>query len=81
VVLGRVDPEAVQVELVAAEPEGRVWRQPMAWGDKLPDRERASGFTAPAPATRPASDFTPRLIPYFPGVAVPLEITLILWHH
>ena len=32
-------------------------------------------------ATRPASDFTPRLVPYFPGVAVPLEIPLILWHH
>lgn len=29
----------------------------------------------------PAGDFTPRLIPYFPGVAVPLEISLILWHH
>ena len=81
VIFGRVDPQAVQVELFAGETEGRPWRQPMARGDKLPDREGAYVFTAQAPATRPASDFTPRLIPYFPGVAVPLEIPLILWHH
>jgi glycogen phosphorylase len=79
VIFGRVDPQAVQVELFAAEPEDRPWRQPMARGDKLPDREGAYLFTTQVPATRPASDFTPRLIPYFPGVAVPLEIPLILW--
>ena len=81
VIFARVDPQAVQVELFAGETEGRPWRQPMARGDKLPDREGAYVFTAQAPATRPASDFTPRLIPYFSGVAVPLEIPLILWHH
>ena len=81
VILGRVDPEAVQVELCAAEPEDRVWRQPMARGDKLLDREGGYLFTAQVPATRPAGDFTPRLVPNFPGVAVPLEIPLILWHH
>jgi starch phosphorylase len=81
VIFGRVDPQAVQVELFAEETEGRPWRQPMAQGDKLPAREGAYVFTAQAPATRPAGDFTPRLIPYFPGVAVPLEIPLILWHH
>ena len=81
VVLGRVEPEAVQVELVAAEPEDRIWRQPMARGDKLLDREGGYMFTAQVPATRPAGDFTPRLVPFFPGVAVPLEIPLILWHH
>jgi starch phosphorylase len=79
--LGKVDPEAVQVELFAEEPEGRAWRQPMVRGDKLPDREGGYGFTAQVPATRPAADFTPRLIPYFAGVAVPLEIPFILWHH
>ncbi|MGC2433844.1 MAG: alpha-glucan family phosphorylase, partial [Desulfobaccales bacterium] len=81
VIFGKVDPEAVQVELFASETEGRPWRQPMARGDKLPDREGGYLFTAQVPATRPAGDFTPRLVPYFPGVAVPLEIPLILWHH
>jgi hypothetical protein len=81
VIFGRVDPEAVQVELCAAGPEGRALRQPMVQGAKLTDREGGYLFTAQVPETRPASDFTPRLIPYFSGVAVPLEIALILWHH
>ena len=78
VILGGVDPQAVQVELFAAGP-GEHARQPMARGEALPDREGGYLFTAQVPATRPASDFTPRLIPYFAGVAVPLEIPLILW--
>ncbi len=81
VIFGEVDPQGVQVELFAEEKEGRPWRQPMAGGDKLPGREGVYVFSAPAPATRPASDFTPRLIPSFPGVAVPLELPLILWPH
>jgi starch phosphorylase len=81
VFLGKIDPQTVQVELVAAGPEDRVWRQPMTRGEKLPDREGGYLFTAQEPATRPPGDFTPRLVPYFPGVAVPLEIPLILWHH
>ena len=81
VIFGEVDPKGVQVELFAEEKEGRPWRQPMAGGDKLPGREGVYVFSAPAPATRPASDFTPRLIPSFPGVAVPLELPLILWPH
>jgi starch phosphorylase len=79
VIFGGVDPQAVQVELFAAGP-GDHARQPMARGDALPDREAGYLFTAQVTATRPASEFTPRLIPYFPGVAVPLEIPLILWH-
>ncbi|MGO9532204.1 MAG: alpha-glucan family phosphorylase [Syntrophobacteraceae bacterium] len=81
VILGRVDPRAVQVELFAAEAESGERRQQMTQGVKLPNREGGYLFTAQVPATRPAGDFTTRLIPYFPGVAVPLEIPLILWHH
>ncbi len=81
VFFGKVDPQAVQVELIAPEADNRIWRQPMAREDRLPDREGGYLFTAKVPATRPAGDFTPRLIPYFPGVAVPLEIPLILWQH
>ena len=81
VMLGKVDPQAVQVELYANGPENQPLRQPMARGEKLKDREGGCLFTAQVPATRPASDFTPRLIPYFPGCAVPLELPLILWQH
>jgi glycogen phosphorylase len=81
VIFGGVDPQAVQVELFTPDGENRAWRQPMARGDKLPDRERGYLFTAQVPATQPAGDFTPRLNPSFYGVAVPLEIPLILWQH
>ena len=53
VIFGGVDPQAVQVELFAAGPEGGPWRQPMSRGDKLPDREGGYLFTAQVPATRP----------------------------
>ncbi len=32
------------------------------------------------PSTHPASYFTPRIIPRFSGVAIPLESNHILWH-
>jgi starch phosphorylase len=79
--LGGVDPEAVLVELYADGPEGQSFRQPLARGEKLPGGGQAYVFTGQAPATRPVGDFTPRLLPHFPGVAVPLEIPLILWQH
>jgi glycogen phosphorylase len=79
VIFGSVDPQAVQVELFAVEPEEGAWRQPMARDDKLPDREAGFVFTAQVPATRPAGDFTPRIVPCFPGIAIPLEMPLILW--
>jgi len=31
------------------------------------------------PASRPATDYTPRLIPQRDGVAIPLEDARILW--
>jgi starch phosphorylase len=38
-------------------------------------------YSAEVPATRPASDYTPRIIPYRPGASVPLEVQQILWQH
>jgi starch phosphorylase len=79
--LGRVHPDAVCVELYADVPDGDPFRQIMVHTDKLLKSERSYLYTAEVPATRPASDFTPRIIPKFPGVAVPLEMNLILWQH
>ena len=36
-------------------------------------------YTADLPATRPASDYTPRVLPRRPPGLLPLESTLILW--
>jgi starch phosphorylase len=78
---GGVDPEAARVELFALCPDGSIFRQPMEQGGKLIGSKRGYEYTAKVPATRPSGDFTPRIIPEFPGLAVPLEIPCILWHH
>jgi starch phosphorylase len=70
--LSDLDPNAVCVELYAdgASPE-RHELAPVG-----PHTYRAG-----IPATRPAADYTPRLIPRHRGVAVPLQNGHILWQH
>jgi starch phosphorylase len=36
-------------------------------------------YTVEVPATRPASDYTPRVLPRRPPGLLPLESTLVLW--
>jgi glycogen phosphorylase len=74
VFLGDLDADAVRVELYAEGIDG---------GDPVTvelKREAASStYKAAVPRTRPASDYTARVIPHFPGAAVPLESARILW--
>jgi starch phosphorylase len=79
VYLGSLDSNNVHVELYAdgvngGEPE----RQEMTRGQQLTG---TNGYTysAQIPATRPATDYTARVIPQHAGVAIPLEATQILW--
>jgi starch phosphorylase len=79
VYLGELDPNSVHVELYAdsvsgGEPE----RQEMRRGQQITDPNGYS-FSAEVPATRPATDYTARVIPQYDGVAVPLEANRILW--
>ncbi|MGA2820527.1 MAG: alpha-glucan family phosphorylase [Anaerolineales bacterium] len=79
VYLGSLDPSSVRVELYADGVEGgEPERQQMMPGQPLTD---AKGYlySAQVPATRPATDYTARVIPQHDGVAVPLEATRILW--
>ncbi|HWT80233.1 MAG TPA: alpha-glucan family phosphorylase, partial [Candidatus Methylomirabilis sp.] len=76
---GGAGPEGVVVELYAEGPDGQPFRQPMVQGDNLSDRDGSCIYTAQVSASRPAGDFTPRLIPKVDGMAVPLELSLILW--
>ncbi len=39
-----------------------------------------STYRAVIPATRPIGDYTPRVVPWHPGVSVPLEANHILWY-
>ena len=77
--LGGLDPDAVQVELYAEPPNGaEPLRQMMTRGERLTD---ANGYvySARVPASHPATDYTPRIIPHHPEAAVPLEAAQILW--
>ncbi len=82
VFLGELDPDAVEVELYAepAQPEGSTFRQKM---DRVrpPDPVACVLYSLKVPASRPATDYTPRIIPRQSGASVPLEAAQILWRH
>ena len=79
VYLGSLDPNSVRVELYADGVNGGELERPeMRRGQQLTE---ANGYiySVQVPATRPATDYTARVIPQHDGVAVPLEATRILW--
>ncbi len=80
--LDDLDPELVQLELYA---DGINGEQPEIIRMKRDLKSEAitSGYyySASVPATRSASDYTPRVIPYIQGISVPLESSLIRWQH
>jgi len=79
--VGELDPDAVKVELYAEpsnsrEPEIHTMEQhKVSTGDL-----NSYQYSAHLPAHRPASDYTPRVIPNFDGALVPLEARQILWY-
>ena len=80
VYLDDLEPDTVQVELYADavgdhEPE----RQAMRRGQPLLGATHGYLYNASVPTARPASDYTPRLLPRHPGASIPLEADLILW--
>jgi glycogen phosphorylase len=78
--LGRLDPEAVRVELYA---EARNREQPerhiMTRKGTVAGSSSRYEYGVTVPAVRPITDYTPRLVPYHPAAAVPLEAHGILW--
>jgi starch phosphorylase len=79
VYLGGLDPDDVRAEIYADGANGREpVRQELTRGRKLVG---ANGFTygGRVSSNRPITDYTPRVIPHCPGVAVPLEAAQILW--
>ena len=80
VFLDEIAPEAVQVELYADEVNGRVSvRKEMTRIRPLVGTVNGYAYRAEVPATRPAADYTARVIPHYSGVLVPLEADRILW--
>jgi starch phosphorylase len=80
VYLGRLDPDAVRVELYAeAANGGEPERHAMARGPKLDGPSNGYAYDVSIPAVRATGDYTPRLLPYHPAAVVPLEAHEILW--
>jgi len=80
--LNDLDMDAVRVELYADGIDGgEPVRQEMKCAGPLPGPSQHCVYQATVPASRPAKDYTARLIPHFPRVAVPLEAANILWQH
>jgi glycogen phosphorylase len=78
--LGDLSPEDVRVELYADPLNGTpAVRQSMARSAESAGLAGSFQYTARVLASRPASDFTPRLIPFRADVSVPLEAPFILW--
>jgi starch phosphorylase len=82
VFLHGLHPDAVRVELYADRKDGEAAiRQEMKrdgppGGEVIGDR-----YSGSVPATRPATDFTPRIVAAGNDIAVPLEEERILWGH
>lgn len=78
--LHNLDPKTVRVELYADS----VINNPPLCQEMTLIRQLvgASGgyvYSTAVPASRPATDYTARVTPYFDGVAIPLEEVRILW--
>ncbi|MGB5450681.1 MAG: alpha-glucan family phosphorylase [Sedimenticolaceae bacterium] len=80
VYLDELDPTAVRVELYANGAEGATPEHvEMKCVRQLVGAINGYAYRAAVPAARPATDYTPRLMPHRDGVVVPLEDAHILW--
>ncbi|WP_029922594.1 alpha-glucan family phosphorylase [Nevskia soli] len=79
--LGEILPDSVSVEMYADAagddvPGAHVMRR----GSAIPGGMNAYVYIVEVQTRRPATDFTPRVVPFHPCAAVPLELELIRWH-
>ncbi len=82
VYLDDLSPEAVRVELYAESLEagGKPERIVMSREKQFSGTVNGYLYKATILTTRPADDYTPRIIPYHPDAMVPLEDNHILWY-
>lgn len=82
VFLSDIKPSSIKIELYADSiNEGSPIKEEMKLltKSKSPTTKGNYKFGAKVPSSRPATDYTPRIIPYYKGAAVPLEAARILW--
>jgi glycogen phosphorylase len=81
VYLDELDAEAVHVELFADATDHDSTRiVEMKRGEPLVGASNAHHYAASVASTRPAGDFTPRIVAHHPLASVPLECARILWY-
>jgi starch phosphorylase len=83
--MGQVSPQAVLVEVYADPLPGGAPERHVLTTDTsaLKKREGSAAiypFRGTVPASRPAEDYTPRVVPWHPSALVPLECNHILWY-
>ena len=79
--LDDLNPDAAAVELFAVGRDGGAPElHSMTRGPALSGTEHGYTWTASISDERPATDFTPRLVPRLDGAHVPLECPQILWY-
>jgi glycogen phosphorylase len=88
---GRVRPDAIRVEVYAdpgeihalsrvdGTPDGALDVDSAPHGGAAAS-EATLTYRASIPALRPFSDYTPRVVPWYPGAQIPLESSHILWY-
>jgi len=80
VYFGEIDQSDVAVELYAdAEKDGMPVALRMVKGDALPGATNGNIYSLHLDSGRPDGDFTVRIVPTYPGVALPAELPLIAW--
>jgi starch phosphorylase len=77
---GNLSPDQLQVELYADSVDGgKPALEVMPAPEPRADSHGVLTYSAHVPATRPASDYTARIIPHHTNASVPLEAEQILW--
>ncbi|HTY82349.1 MAG TPA: alpha-glucan family phosphorylase [Dehalococcoidales bacterium] len=82
VYLDDLDAKAVQVQLYADPPHGKGQPEIHVMEAAGTEAGTAAGYLyrARISSKRPPEHYTPRVVPYFDGAAVPLEANRILWY-
>ncbi|MDR5727733.1 MAG: alpha-glucan family phosphorylase, partial [Terriglobia bacterium] len=79
VYLGAIPPEHIRVEVFAENAEGAPFITEMSRTSELAGGKGGFMYQATVPDTRPAGDYTARIVGVLDKLAVPLEEPLILW--
>lgn len=78
--LNGIDPDWVRVELYADGRDGEApVRHEMTRARSLIGSVNGYAYGASVSASRPPSDYTPRVVPRYSGASIPLEASQILW--